>query len=785
MADQDNELRLGFEADLSQLDSAARSLRNYIQATVDAVKAETDMNAASLQLASSQGIVAESIRDSFSNASTSRLSELAENTDKATESMDSLRASIEGVKEEAKDPSLGDALGGLNRRTINDVARGVGLVSPGAGEAVRVGNDIKEFADALPKIGEALPKLKDALGSLSGETLITGGAVAGLAVAVGLLQHQSEEARKAFQGELDARTKALNLIQTGTSEEIQARIAELQKEKEIRQANADDANNLLKQGQKQIAETFGVQALGLEEVASKVGLASGEYEAASQNATKANDALSQTNTELDLLQKQQASGAKTTADLTAAAKAAELQTEALAEALYGYAQDAIGKAVDAQIQIGDLIKNGSEQQLNDAIAAAQKNVTATKLKIDAEYAYAATLDPLSKQYTETSHAIDALQHQQTEYQKSLDALSDSTVRAYVVDNDARAKQAEIQSKQADSFQKYLDNQAKAESDYQDAQTNAYTKYTDSLQQIADNAVKAAEQALEKLEQKRSDLATKFEQTQADDTTKFHDQQLDDQIKYQREQVQLTQEHQRNLKKILEDAAAEEQNLILNRDFAGLFNLRQQTTRRIDEENDNYQTQQQQRLQAFKDQEDDEARHFAEQEAQAQLNYQRELQSAQLQYQREQQAADKAHRDALNKATEAYNAELVQLSNKHQKQLQLAYDAEVQELNVIAMGNEQKLSIEKDFANQAVAFWKNALSQLSNGNAFGAISGNQSSIPGASNRTGGGSGGAVITNNNGATLGNFNLTQNISGRDEQRIAEIAAAQTQKILADFIK
>lgn len=779
MGDNTEILRLGIVAETAQLDNAERSIRRWIEASNDGAKAATQFNAAEHQTAGGVKALNDELNSLRGSIESNRIKSLTASTDEWNDSLQRVRNSIGFIKDDFDDPTLKEALGNVG---------GSGNFFGRGGTLATIGREGKALpAIPIPGTGlstDALSKIVGLLGQLgSPEILAAGAALAIVAAGFAILTKSLDDANKALETALKAQDTYYDDLSNRTTQSAKDQIKALQDANTNTKMEMDNIAHNVSVGVNNIKENFS-GLIGVVDTVLGKNVGTGLLAKISGVGTDV-DKVAELKTKYD--ENQQSIDALTRSlddqivkenDAKAAAEAAAKAQAEYNQKLYDFAQNSIDVTVATQEKIGELVKSGTESQLNAAIESTRQQIEATKLKIDAEYKLAEQYKDDIPKYNAIGDEILKLQAHQTDLQKSLDDLSGSMVRAEVVAADAAKKQAQIQEDSAASYEKYLNDREKIEDTWQDSRLKAADKYQSKLVDIAEAAVKASEDLLNKLEQKRDDIRTKFEQQETDAATDFQQDALDRQIKFQREEARAAEQHQRDIQQIIKDAQEREQDLILNRDFSGLFSLKQETNKQIEEANQNYEDQRRARLEAFQNENEDAQRHFIEDEQQRQVNYERQLQQAQLQYQREYAQAAKNRNDALQKAADAYSKELQLASDKHQKALDMAAKAELAELAVIKQGNDQKLQLEQQFYQQSLAFEA----------AYLARSGKEGMGRSASldsPNTGSSRGGiSSSTHNYGNSIGTVNYSPAIKGNDDERIAAIAGEVMGKMLEDFL-
>lgn len=129
------------------------------------------------------------------------------------------------------------------------------------------------------------------------------------------------------------------------------------------------------------------------------------------------------------------------------------------------------------------------------------------------------------------------------------------------------------------------------------------------------------------------------------------------LAFQRDEAKSAKTHLANLLKIRKDAEANEFELVLNRDFAGLAKQRRDTDARLAEEDDRYVEERTQRLEALKVQLGDQQKAFIREREQRLRQYQQQLTDLQAAKVRDLKLNDDAARLDIQRLQDKLTAEL--------------------------------------------------------------------------------------------------------------------------------
>jgi hypothetical protein len=206
------------------------------------------------------------------------------------------------------------------------------------------------------------------------------------------------------------------------------------------------------------------------------------------------------------------------------------------------------------------------EQLDQRIAALDRE----KKAIQSQLAELAKLDQASEAVTQQTEQLRDRLRQLGVEQK---ALSDTQLKASVAATES-AKKAEQTNKEIAQMQ---ENTARQE--------------VDIRQRTADRVIDITRQQA----QAESDAYDKLQQSNAEAGIQFTEQQQDALADYRRGEEKASQDHLKSLVKIRKNAADDEYELILNRDFAGLARSRREADKALAEATEQHNEERTQRL----------------------------------------------------------------------------------------------------------------------------------------------------------------------------------------------
>lgn len=621
--------------------------------------------------------------------------------------------------------------GGANTdRIVGAAGRAAGAISPGLGSTVRDIQDIQEFGKSL--------------GDISKVAVGAGVGIGAATFALAKLQEQAQRVKEAAAIELNARAEVIGFIQTATKAEIDARIEELRQRQAINKAIADDANSVYQQ--------LDSQTNVIGKLNAALGTNQGELAAAKAAADKANAALGETNTALNLLEQ--------------AAAANFAPTERLAEKEKELA-DIRAKATEQGIQY--IVNEKKFQQ--EAIQLSTQQIKQRQLDI-ANEKERINLEITARQAAgDTSGKLDELVIRLAELGNQ------ETFLAGTATDLAKAREAEAQA--MDYQQQQLKETAAAVKQYNSdiealnqKDLESREKLRDALIEIVDQAQKAAEAALDKLLQTRAELQRDLSRDEDKAARDAAVERINIQIDSYSQEIDAYKAYKRRLRDIDLKAQDDAFNLALNRDFAGLF----ESNRQVD-------IAKRDAAQAVRDQIEDarEARLRQLEDLQRSLEverqerliaFQQRLADAQAAYVQEQAQIEVQRREAEAKAQAARIKEKAAIDQQYATRLQAAQN----ELNLISQTEQQRINIMASAQNALIAQAQQLLAAVSSFGGGGGGGGGFLPSAGSQAFGGGGRGGGSFQ---------FNLSQSFSGGfNEQRLAELSKDQTVKVVKQLL-
>lgn len=272
------------------------------------------------------------------------------------------------------------------------------------------------------------------------------------------------------------------------------------------------------------------------------------------------------------------------------------------------------------------------------------------------------------------------------------------------------RQAEARNTElANTARQYTEDVQAIEEKSAEERADIQERYNERLADAAQAFAEAQKEALASLLERRAELARDFGRDELNAQRDYQLSRLDAQIEFQRQEAQAAVDLARRIEDIRRDAARREQDLILNRDFAGLFASRLDTTNAISDAQRDANREREDRARAFADQQADAARAFEQERAARLRQYQQNLIDAQAAYEQERAQNAQRRTQALAQARNDYNRELQEQQAATNRQLAARrgqYERELQQASLYAYQREAIYKREQE------TFLKIALETLS-------------------------------------------------------------------------
>lgn len=668
--DDDGVTRLGIEYDQGSVSKAVQTA-DQIQRSLDKI------GAAAERIGSSSDKMGRTLADAFKKSSQYAV-EYQQSLSVLQKQLDDVDTSGTRLRNNAQSAgSLG--IEGL-RRTGGALSQlGLGAV----GEPISRAGDIAQVGKEVAEFGGAIAGLSIPIGTIMGIALPATAVIAGLAIVFGELQLASEAALKQEKIDYEFRKTQLD-------EEQRIRTEQRTRSKAANDAETADL-------QKQIDDTNNLKA---ELVRQRNALPG--YSAGLSTQDQGDPKVRQLNDQIqELTDKANALGHQLGIDvmqLDPVIKKREEENRAVKE----YA-DTVTRSIDAT----KTAISATSKQVIEQIQ--QRKDEAQKLREAIEFF------PESLQLTEKGAELyQQLNDQLANDNKQVETLTKNIlplVEAREREAAALKKAEEAVKKQSDYITKQNQDIAQAYTKYEDdvkaiedkalqKRADIEKQYADKQIEIARQAADAAKAALQKLEQARADLATNLGRDEEKSERAAAAKRMDIQISAQREEAKAYQDHQRELEQIRKDAQAREIGFLLDRNFLGLYQSRQQTSQNIDRANQRFVDDRQTRQQGTQQQLQDLQTSLARERQERLIAYQQQLADAQRAYQREIQQSQAKRIEELTIARQKRVEELNDLMATTRAEQNARRQKAIEEINMARLTSDARIKLLQ--AEQAAA-----------------------------------------------------------------------------------
>lgn len=564
-----------------------------------------------------------------------------------------------------------------------------------------------EAGGALSRIGDVIQVLNGVGSSLGSIGLVAAplvGILAGVAIGMQLFNAAIADAQKALKTALDSQMDYYSFIQTATRKDVEERI-------KLHEREAKAAEEARQETERSIQSAK--QQLGLQtddrRILDKFPVLNDLFAQLDKNK----DAAEKANLMIGRLNGGLLSNATATND---AIEAENQLTEERKRAV----EEGIAREVEAR----KLLRSGTSQQVKDMIAANEDEIAAIYKQREVVKSQGLVILENANQYGELTKRLEILIGKNKEYATSILPVIEATEKAKAFfkklfsgdiippqaksawdDLRERIKQATQEAVARDNA--LIGSQRKYEADVKQIETSALEKrtdiqkrYNDTIVNIAQKAAEDAANALRKLEEQRADLTRDLGRNNQQAERQAAMQELDIRIGAAREDEREFRNHLRNLERIRQEAQDREFEMILNRDFAGLFFSRRQTTRDLNNETGQFAVDRGERQLGQQQQIDDLRRSIQAERNERLIAYQNALQDAQIAYVRDRQEANRQRIAALNEARADRMRSLSELNQSIRAQLAARRQGYIEELRLATMVAKERIKVENALLDRA-------------------------------------------------------------------------------------
>jgi hypothetical protein len=542
---------------------------------------------------------------------------------------------------------------------------------------------------------DAVAKIVQLLGSLPPVALPAVAALAAVGAGVAALNASLANTKVQLDAATKANTAYYDLLAKGaTSGDAKKRLEELQRTVKAQEDELASINNAY-------AATFKATADSVGDGAARIGLALAQVSNADDDLTKRADdlkgSLTGNRAEMERLKQALDAGGFAAND---AAEAEKKLADARSQRIVKVADDRVQQELFYTNALS-LSKEAAQKQSNEI----NNQIAAYEIALQQLREYNDGSEEVSKKIDEYNSKIFDLSRQQT-------LLNDLIAEGVLLSDKERQQREET----IQVIQRYNDQRQAIDEKEAEQLAAIEGKLADTRVSIAEKAADAEEAALQKLLDRQASLATSLDRTNGAADRKAAEDSLNLQIKQQRDEAKLARDHARTMQEIRQRAQDQEEDLLIARDFGGLYRLRRDTNRQLSAEETKYQQERADRAEAYQQQRDDQARQQAFERNERLIKYQQDLADAQAQYQKEFAQAEANRREQLAKAQQQANKEIALAQQKAASEQNILTQSVTNQLLTIQQGEDAKLQLYAAYIEQAKSLLAQASGQTGGASA---------------------------------------------------------------------
>jgi hypothetical protein len=562
--------------------------------------------------------------------------------------------------------AIGSVTGSEGARVIGDALGAIESLAKFKQEAAGLAKGLTEAGGLTGKFASAGFAVAGSFGALLAVALPIVAAIGALVAILKIAENMFKANEQALAAALSTQQSYYEKTTTLTTKQAEEDLAQQQKRLAGQKRAAEETERVLKELEKQtnITRDAGI---------ALPGALGGPFRDLTKQLDDNKKAIGETEAAVGRMEGGLKSGAFAANDMAEAEKT-------LAEER----KKAINESIIKETEARRLLRTGTSEQVKEMIAANEDEIAAIYKEREAVKARGLVILENADQYDELTKRLEVLIGKNKEYSASILPVIQATEKAKEFfkkifggdlippqaksawdDLKERIKKATEEAVARDKAlvgaqQKYEDDVKNIESNSLQKRAEIQKQYNDEFVKIARDNVKAQAVALRKLEERRSDLIRETNNAETDATRQANLAQMDAIIQFQRGETQAAIEHQRSLEDIRRNAQRRERDLILNRDFLGLFRSREQTGFDLADAQRGANQGSADRAAQFQAQHADAARAFEQERAQRQVEYQRRIEEAVIAFQRERAEIERQRLEALAVAQATRARELNEL-----------------------------------------------------------------------------------------------------------------------------
>lgn len=547
------------------------------------------------------------------------------------------------------------------------------------GADIGVTQDVVDLVEQLPLLKQSLQELPSAIGAAVSALGIGGvgliGGVVALGVAFAELNRQSEQANEQAREQLDFETRLALLRKSATGPELDKQIADAQ---QSRQNALEEVATATERFNRRIAHLPIEQQESLRQaLAENRAFSDATLNQARIQIEEQSKLAEQATIEIINLNQLRKDEQVVTRDLAAA-------EEELAKRRQLLADRAISAELQATLQAMSLNADQLKERLK-ALNDEQKLIMAVVASGEASVEMSEQLTQRSRDITAQIKAFTAAlpraeQQQQQQQQKAINDKLIELAKGY----------------EADALKIAEDGDA--------AQLRLEEQYADRALQIVERYGERTAHAVEQLEQQKADLVRDASRETLDATRQAEFDRASLLLEFNQQTLEDTISLKDRIKDIRDRARFDSEDLIRDRDFAGLRRLQQQRNQDIDNEVDMYNAAQRARERQLRYEQEASNRQLLFEAESRRIQFEQQIEDAREQYQRELDLAARERDKQLQALETSKQKELAALSRAEQQRLNLLADTTRKQLDLERMGAEARLRLQaqlnEQYLNQA-------------------------------------------------------------------------------------
>lgn len=538
------------------------------------------------------------------------------------------------------------------------------------GEASALVEELPRLASSMAGVKDAAKSAVSVLGA-GGIGLI--GGIAALALVVGESAKTFEAGKQAALETLDVESRLVFLRTQGSKEDIEAAeaAARLRKQEALAAIEAADST---------IAAIKGRVS---EDEFSRIKLRAGLGVSSDPNAqalAAANEILNEMEPVADAATRELIALQGVMADVGVQARVAADAQDDLTEQQEANADRAIRRQIELQGRAGQF----TSESLDKEIQSLENRKAILEKVIDAGVGSNALLSQFSQELRDINGDLSTLR---------------LTIAPLVQDTEKLTQAEADRKRQIEATAKVMEGLG---NDVESITANAEKRRVDLIRKAEDDIIKAAEKAaadaervLRQLEQKRDQIGLEFGRGERDAGREAQFEALNDQIAFQNEEAKSRRAHLLNLERIQQSFDDREEDLIANRDFAGIRRNRRDALNALRDQNTSFSAEQKERLTAAKERASDAKRQRIFEAEQRQVRFDDRVADLEAQATRDLALIDDQQQKTEAKLRASRDEQLKIVGDTAREETRIKFEAAKQQLEIANFTKNQMIAFERD------------------------------------------------------------------------------------------